>query len=170
MVSVEPVFLEGSAMNVQVAIMMGSKNDMPVVDEAVKQLEYFGIACEVKVLSAHRTPKQTAEYAEALSGRGVKVVICAAGGAAALAGVVAAHTHIPVVGIPLDSMGFNGLDAVLSTIQMPPGVPVACVGIGKPGARNAALIAVRILALSDAALTQKLAAFSLEQAEKVLKG
>ncbi|MBF0388287.1 MAG: 5-(carboxyamino)imidazole ribonucleotide mutase [Candidatus Omnitrophica bacterium] len=156
--------------NVKVALMMGSKNDMPVVEEAVKVLNDFGIANEVKVLSAHRTPKQTAEYAEGLAGRGVRVVICAAGGSAALAGTVAAHTQIPVIGIPLESMGFNGLDALLSTIQMPPGVPVAGVGIGKPGAKNAALIAVRIMALSDPKLLQKLEDFSRDQAEKILKG
>jgi phosphoribosylamine--glycine ligase len=155
---------------IQVAIMMGSKNDMPVVEESVKMLDVFGIKNEVKVLSAHRTPKETAAYAEALAGRGAKVVICAAGGSAALSGVVAAHTNLPVIGIPLDSMGFNGLDALLSTIQMPPGVPVAGVGIGKPGAKNAALVAVRILALSDPSLTKKLDDFSREQAEKILKG
>jgi phosphoribosylaminoimidazole carboxylase PurE protein len=155
---------------IQVALMMGSKNDMPVVEETVKVLTDFGVGHEVKVLSAHRTPKQTAEYAENLAGRGVKVVICAAGGSAALSGVVAAHTHLPVIGIPLDSMGFNGLDALLSTIQMPPGVPVAGVGIGKPGAKNAALVAIRILALSDKSLTKKLEKFSKDQAEKILKG
>ncbi len=156
--------------NIQVAIMMGSKNDMPIVDETAKMLKDFGVSHEVKVLSAHRTPKQTAEYAEGLAGRGAKVVICAAGGSAALSGVVAAHTLLPVIGIPLDSMGFNGLDALLSTIQMPPGVPVAGVGIGKPGAKNAALVAVRILALMDPSLTKKLEEYSREQAEKILKG
>ena len=156
--------------DIKVAIMMGSKNDMPVVEESIKMLDAFGVGNEVKVLSAHRTPKQTAEYAEGLIGRGVKVVICAAGGSAALSGVVSAHTHLPVIGIPLDSMGFQGLDALLSTIQMPPGVPVAGVGIGKPGAKNAALIAVRILALSDSSLLQKLEEFSRDQAEKILKG
>jgi phosphoribosylaminoimidazole carboxylase PurE protein len=155
---------------IQVALMMGSKNDMPIVDETVKVLTDFGVGHEVKVLSAHRTPKQTAEYAENLAGRGVKVVICAAGGSAALSGVVSAHTHLPVIGIPLDSMGFNGLDALLSTIQMPPGVPVAGVGIGKPGAKNAALVAIRILALSDKGLLKKLEDFSNDQAEKILKG
>ncbi len=120
--------------NIQVALMMGSRNDALVVDEAVKLLDAFGIGNEVKVLSAHRTPKQTVAYAESLAARGVKVVICAAGGSAALAGTVSAHTHLPVIGIPLDSMGFNGLDALLSTLQMPPGVPVAGVGVGKPGA------------------------------------
>ena len=150
--------------------MMGSKNDMPVVEEAVKMLDAFGIGNEVKVLSAHRTPRQTAEYAQGLGARGIKVVICAAGGSAALAGTVAAHTQIPVIGIPLESMGFNGLDALLSTVQMPPGVPVAGVGIGKPGAKNAALIAVRILALSDAKLLKKLDNFTNDQAEKILKG
>jgi phosphoribosylaminoimidazole carboxylase PurE protein len=157
-------------LEVKVALMMGSKNDMPVVDEAVKMLDKFGIANEVRVFSAHRTPKETAAYAEELRGRGVKVVICAAGGAAALSGVVSAHTDLPVIGIPLDSMGFNGLDALLSTIQMPPGVPVAGVGIGKAGAKNAALIAVRILGLSDESLRKKLDAFSKEQAEQILKG
>ncbi|MBF0331698.1 MAG: 5-(carboxyamino)imidazole ribonucleotide mutase [Candidatus Omnitrophica bacterium] len=156
--------------NIQVALMMGSKNDASVVDEAAKILKDFGVGHEMKVLSAHRTPKQTAEYAEGLSGRGVKVVICAAGGAAALSGVVAAHTQLPVIGIPLDSMGFNGLDAVLSTIQMPPGVPVAGMGVGKPGAKNAALMAIRILALSDKALLKKLEDFTTDQAEKILKG
>ncbi|MBF0486470.1 MAG: 5-(carboxyamino)imidazole ribonucleotide mutase [Candidatus Omnitrophica bacterium] len=156
--------------NILVALMMGSKNDMPVVEETSKILKDFGIPHEMKVLSAHRTPKETAAYAEALMGRGVKVVVCAAGGAAALSGVVSAHTQIPVIGIPLDSMGFNGLDAVLSTIQMPPGVPVAGVGVGKPGAKNAALIAIRILALSDKALLKKLEDYTKEQAEKILKG
>jgi phosphoribosylamine--glycine ligase len=155
---------------IQVALMMGSRNDMPVVEQAVRMLESFGVSSEVRVLSAHRTPRQTAEYAEALAGRGVKVVICAAGGAAALAGVVAAHTSLPVIGIPLDSMGFQGLDALLSTVQMPPGVPVAAVGIGKPGAKNAALLAVRMLALSDDTLVRKLEDFSREQAEQILKG
>ncbi len=155
--------------NIQVALMMGSKNDASVVDEASKILKDFGVSHETKVLSAHRTPKQTAEYAEGLAARGVKVVICAAGGAAALSGVVAAHTQLPVIGIPLDSMGFNGLDAVLSTIQMPPGVPVAGMGVGKPGAKNAALLAIRILALSDKTFLKKLEAFSTEQAEKILK-
>src|SRR5512142_1287248 len=153
----------------KVAIMMGSKNDMPVVEETAKMLGLFGVGHEMKVLSAHRTPKETAAYAEALAGRGVKVVICAAGGSAALSGVVAAHTMLPVIGIPLDSMGFNGLDALLSTIQMPPGVPVAGVGVGKPGAKNAALIAIRILALNDPALTKKLEDYAKEQAEKILK-
>jgi phosphoribosylaminoimidazole carboxylase PurE protein len=156
--------------NIQVALMMGSKNDMPVIQETVNVLTDFGVRHEVKVLSAHRTPKETAAYAEALAGRGAQVVICAAGGSAALSGVVAAHTHLPVIGIPLDSMGFNGLDALLSTIQMPPGVPVAGVGIGKPGAKNAALVAIRILALSDKALTKKLEQFSKEQAKKILEG
>lgn len=154
--------------NIQVALMMGSRNDMAVVEETVKVLRDFGVGHEVKVLSAHRTPKQTAAYAESLAARGVKVVICAAGGSAALSGVVAAHTQLPVIGIPLDSMGFNGLDALLSTIQMPPGVPVAGVGIGKPGAKNAALVAVRILALSDKGLLKKLDEHTREQAEKVL--
>jgi phosphoribosylaminoimidazole carboxylase PurE protein len=154
---------------IQVAIMMGSKNDLPIVEETAGMLKQFGVAHEMRVLSAHRTPKETAAYAESLAGRGVKVVICAAGGSAALSGMVAAHTMLPVIGIPLDSMGFNGLDALLSTIQMPPGVPVAGVGVGKPGAKNAALIAIRIMALSDASLTRKLEDYAKDQAEKILK-
>jgi phosphoribosylaminoimidazole carboxylase PurE protein len=155
---------------IQVALMMGSKNDMPTVEETAAILKQFGVSYEMKVLSAHRTPKETAAYAESLAGRGTKIVICAAGGSAALSGVVAAHTMLPVIGIPLDSMGFNGLDALLSTIQMPPGVPVAGVGVGKPGAKNAALIAIRILALSDGSLTEKLEDYAKAQAEKILKG
>jgi phosphoribosylaminoimidazole carboxylase PurE protein len=154
---------------IQVAIMMGSKNDLPIVEETAGMLKQFGVSHEMRVLSAHRTPKETAAYAESLAGRGVKVVICAAGGSAALSGMVAAHTMLPVIGIPLDSMGFNGLDALLSTIQMPPGVPVAGVGVGKPGAKNAALIAIRIMALSDASLTRKLEDYAKDQAEKILK-
>lgn len=155
---------------IQVAIMMGSKNDMPVMEEAANMLKSFGISCEMKVLSAHRTPKETAAYAESLVGRGVKVVICGAGGSAALAGTVSAHTTLPVIGIPLDSMGFGGMDALLSTIQMPPGVPVAGVGIGKSGAKNAGLLAVRMLAISDKSLTEKLEQYTRDQAEKILKG
>lgn len=155
---------------IQVAVMMGSKNDMSIVEAALQMLDSFGVVYEAKVLSAHRTPKETVAYAEGLKDRGAKVVICAAGGSAALSGVVSAHTHLPVIGIPLDSMGFGGLDAVFSTLQMPPGVPVAGVGVGKAGAKNAALVAVRILALIDESYAKKLDDFSRDQAEKILKG
>ncbi len=152
---------------IQVAIMMGSKSDLPTMDEAAKILKEFGVGYEMRVLSAHRTPKETAEYAEKLIGRGVKVVICGAGGSAALAGVVAAHTLLPVIGIPMESV-LNGLDSLLSTVQMPPGVPVAGVAIGKSGAKNAGLLALRILALSDKAIADRLEKFREDQRKKIL--
>ena len=154
---------------IQVAIMMGSESDVPVMAETAKLLKEFGVSCEMRVLSAHRTPKQVAAYVEGFAGRGTQVAVCGAGGSAALAGVVAAHTRVPVIGVPIDSMGLNGLDAILSTVQMPPGVPVAGVALGKPGARNAALLAIRILALSDKALLKKLEDYHKIQADKILK-
>ena len=154
---------------IKVAIMMGSESDAPTMSEAAKILTDFGVANEMKVLSAHRTPKECAQYAEELKGRGVKVVICGAGGSAALAGVVAAHTSLPVIGIPIESTALNGMDSLLSTVQMPPGVPVAAVAIGKPGAKNAALLALRIMALSDAEIEKKLAKYRDDQREKILK-
>jgi len=153
--------------DIKVAIMMGSKSDLPTMDEAAKILKDFGVGCELRVLSAHRTPVETAQYAEELEKRGVKVVICGAGGSAALAGVVAAHTLLPVIGIPIESV-LQGMDSLLSTVQMPPGVPVGAVAIGKPGAKNAALLALRILALSDPAVAQKLVNFKEEQRKKIL--
>ena len=152
---------------IQVAIMMGSKSDLPTMDEAAKILKEFGVAYEMKVLSAHRTPRETAKYAEELKENGVKVVICGAGGSAALAGVVAAHTLLPVIGIPIESV-LNGIDSLLSTVQMPPGVPVAAVAIGKSGAKNAGLLALRILALSDKTIDAKLEKFSDNQRRKIL--
>lgn len=154
--------------DVQVAILMGSKSDLPTMDEAAKVLKDFGVGYEMKVLSAHRTPKETAEYAETAKGKGIKVFICGAGGSAALAGVVAAHTGLPVIGIPVESV-LNGLDSLLSTVQMPPGVPVAGVAIGKGGAKNAGLLAVRILALADKSLDQKMENFREEQRKKILQ-
>lgn len=153
--------------DIKVAVMMGSKSDLSTMEETEKILKDFGVPCEVKVLSAHRTPKETAAYAEGLKDRGIQVVICGAGGSAALAGVVAAHTPLPVIGIPIDSV-LNGMDSLLSTVQMPPGVPVGAVAIGKAGAKNAALLAIRILALSDQALSVKLEQFHDEQRKKVL--
>ena len=154
---------------VQVAIMMGSKSDLPTMEEAAKVLKDFGVGCEMKVLSAHRTPKETAQYAEELESRGVKIVICGAGGSAALAGVVAAHTHLPVIGIPIETSALNGMDSLLSTVQMPPGVPVAAVAIGKGGAKNAGLLALRILALNDKTIKDKLKQYSEEQRQNILK-
>ncbi len=154
--------------NEKVAIMMGSKSDLPIMEEAAKQLKEFGVLYEMKVLSAHRTPKETATYAESLEQKGIKVVICGAGASAALAGVVSAHTNIPVIGVPIDSTALNGMDALLSTVQMPPGVPVATVSVGKAGAINAALLALRILSLEDKAFKQKLDKFKEEQKKKIL--
>lgn len=156
--------------NVKVAIMMGSKSDMPVMEAAGQILEGFGVAFEVKVLSAHRTPKETAEYAENLKARGIQTVICGAGMSAALSGVVAAHTILPVIGVPLNASDLDGLDALLSTVQMPPGVPVACVAVGKAGAKNAAFLALRMLALSDPAIEQKLIDYREQERKKILGG
>ena len=153
---------------IQVAIMMGSKSDLPTMEEAAKMLKNFGVGYEMKVLSAHRTPKETALYAEELDARGVKVVICGAGGSAALAGVVAAHCLLPVIGIPMEST-LNGIDSLLSTVQMPPGVPVGAVAIGKGGAKNAGLLALRILALNDKTIKEKLQKFREDQRQDILK-
>ncbi len=154
---------------IQVAIMMGSESDLPTMQEAAKILDDFGVTHELRVLSAHRSPKECAQYAEELKGRGAKVIICGAGGSAALAGVVAAHSLLPVIGVPIESTALHGMDSLLSTVQMPPGVPVGAVAIGKSGAKNAALLALRILALSDAEIDRKLEKYRNDQREKVLK-
>jgi phosphoribosylaminoimidazole carboxylase PurE protein len=154
--------------NIQVAIMMGSKSDLPIMEKTAKILEDFKVDYEMKVLSAHRTPKETAEYAASLREKGVRVVICGAGASAALSGVVAAHTTLPVIGVPIDATPLNGMDALLSTVQMPPGVPVGAVAIGEPGAKNAALLALRILSVSDQEIDTKLEKFREEQKEKIL--
>lgn len=154
--------------NIQVAIMMGSQSDLPTMQEAANILKEFGVESELRVLSAHRTPKECAQYAEELKGRGVKIVIAGAGGSAALAGVVAAHTTLPVLGIPIQETALNGLDSLLSTVQMPPGVPVGSLAIGKPGAKNAGLMALRILALNDKDLEKKLETYRDEQKKKIL--
>ena len=154
--------------DIKVAIMMGSKSDLQTMNETARILKEFGIPYEIKVLSAHRTPKETVKYAETLKERGVQVVICGAGGSAALAGVVAAHTPLPVIGIPVESV-LNGLDSLLSTVQMPPGVPVGCVAIGKSGAKNAGLLALRILALSDKKVAKKIDHYREEQRKRILR-
>jgi len=155
--------------NVKIAIMMGSKSDLPIMEETTKILKEFDISFEMKVLSAHRTPKETSEYATDLIKNGVKVVICGAGASAALAGVVAAHTTLPVIGVPIDATPLNGMDALLSTVQMPPGVPVAAVAVGKQGAKNAALLALRILSIEDDGVREKLNEFKEQQKIKILK-
>ena len=139
-----------------VAILMGSKSDWSKIRAATNVLEEFGVPFEVKVTSAHRTPKQTAEYVATVEKNGCRVFICAAGLAAHLAGAVAAHTTKPVIGIPVDGGPLNGFDALLSTVQMPGGIPVATVAIGSAGAKNAGYLAVQMLALSDEQLAKKL--------------
>ena len=152
-----------------VGILMGSKSDWEVMKASSETLARLGVAHECRVLSAHRTPAATIEYVGAAEARGLEVLIGAAGGAAHLAGVVAAHTLLPVLGVPMESASLKGLDSLLSTVQMPGGIPVGTLAIGKPGATNAALLAVAILARSRPALRDKLAAFREEQTAKVLK-
>ncbi|MBA2482415.1 MAG: 5-(carboxyamino)imidazole ribonucleotide mutase [Planctomycetes bacterium] len=155
-------------MNPVVAILMGSKSDWEVMKTAAETLTKFGIPNEAKVLSAHRTPKEACAYVEGAEGRGIKVIIAAAGGAAHLAGVCAAHTTMPVLGVPMEGWALKGLDALLATVQMPPGIPVGTLAIGKPGATNAALLAVAILGVSDPSLRAKIAAYRDEQKKKIL--
>jgi 5-(carboxyamino)imidazole ribonucleotide mutase len=152
-----------------VAILMGSKSDWETMRHAAETLDRFGVAHEARVLSAHRTPRETSEYVSAAEERGIEVVIAGAGGAAHLAGVAAAHTILPVLGVPMESAALKGLDSLLSTVQMPGGIPVGTLAIGRPGAINAALLAVSILGLARPELREKLRAFRKEQAEKVLK-
>ncbi len=148
---------------------MGSDSDLGVMQGAVDMLRFFAVPFEITVASAHRSPRRAAEYAGTARARGLKIVIAGAGHAAHLAGVLAAHTTLPIIGVPTDSSCLQGLDSLLSTVQMPPGVPVATVSLGKPGAKNAAILAVQILALTDAALAERLAAHKRTMAEDVEK-
>ena len=152
----------------QVAILMGSKSDLPVVESTIAKLKDLGISYEVKVISAHRTPQRAMDYASKAKSRGICVIIAAAGGAAHLAGVIAAHTILPVIGIPIDATSLGGLDALLATVQMPGGVPVATVAIGKAGAVNAAILAAQIIGLSDDAVSSNLRNMKKTMAEKVV--
>lgn len=154
-------------MGKKVAVIMGSDSDFPVVAPAVKKLKAFGVEVEVRVMSAHRTPEAAAEFSKKAKEEGFAVIIAAAGKAAHLAGVLAAHTTLPVVGIPVKSSTLDGLDALLATVQMPSGIPVATVAID--GAENAAILAIQMLALSDAVLAEKLSAMKAEMAEGVAK-
>ena len=149
-----------------VSIVMGSDSDLEVMQEAGRALEEFGIAYEMDVTSAHRAPRKTAEFARSAAGRGIKVIIAGAGGAAHLAGVCAAESTLPVIGVPISSSSLQGLDALLATVQMPAGIPVATVAIGKAGAYNAGVLAAQILAAGDKSLAAKLAAHK----EKLAKG
>ena len=152
-----------------VAVIMGSKSDWDVMRQADETLSKFGVPHECRVLSAHRTPAETAEYIDRAESRGIEVIIAAAGGAAHLAGVCAAHTVLPVLGVPMESASLKGLDSLLSTVQMPGGIPVGTLAIGAPGARNAALLAVAILANHRPELRDKLRAFRADMRDKILK-
>jgi 5-(carboxyamino)imidazole ribonucleotide mutase len=150
-----------------VSVIMGSKSDWETMRHACETLERFDVPHERRVLSAHRTPRDTADYVAGAEGRGIEVIIAAAGGAAHLAGVAAAHTLLPVLGVPIESPSLKGLDSLLSTVQMPGGIPVGTLAIGKPGAINAALLAVAILAGSRPELRAKLKQFRDDQAAKI---
>jgi len=151
-----------------VGIVMGSDSDRQVMEEAQRVLSEFGVQSELVVRSAHRTPEAAAEWARTARSRGLKIIIAAAGGAAHLAGAMAAHSRLPVLGVPLASSPLVGFDALLSTVQMPPGIPVGTLGVGAWGARNAAFLALRILALGDAALAKELEAHTERMARAVL--
>jgi len=156
------------AKQVRVGILMGSASDWPTVQHAALTLDKLGVGHEAKVLSAHRSPHAAAEYAETAAERGLQVIICAAGGAAHLGGVIAAHTHLPVLGIPMKGWSTDGLDALLSTVQMPKGIPVGTLAIGKAGAINAALLAVAMMSLADEGLRERYLAYRKAQTEAVL--
>jgi len=151
----------------RVSIIMGSASDLNTVSEAINVFREFDVDFEVKILSAHRTPKELCQYVEASTRKGVKAFIAAAGGAAALAGVVAAHTIVPVIGIPIETSSLKGIDSLLSTVQMPGGVPVASMAIGKAGAKNAALFVLEILGLVDKKIQAKLCAYKNKMRVKI---
>jgi len=155
--------------NILVSVVMGSDSDLPIMTEATKMLEEFGIGYELILTSAHRTPQRTTKFAVSAAGRGIKVIIVGAGAAAHLAGVIASQTSLPVIGVPINATSLNGLDALLSTVQMPGGIPVATMAIGKAGAKNAALFAARILALDDKELSAKLSSYIKKMAKEVEK-
>lgn len=153
----------------KVGIVMGSDSDLPVMEKCAHTLKEFGVAYEITVLSAHRTPERAATYAQTAAERGIQVLIAGAGMAAHLAGALAAQCVLPVIGVPLDASSLKGLDALLATVQMPPGIPVATVAIGSAGAKNAAFLAIQILATSDANLTKKLEDHRKQMQDEVLR-
>jgi 5-(carboxyamino)imidazole ribonucleotide mutase len=153
----------------QIAIVMGSESDWETMKEASLVLKEFDVPHACEVTSAHRTPKKMAHFAQDAEAQGIHVIIAGAGGAAHLPGMMAAHTSLPVLGVPVESKTLHGLDSLLSIAQMPAGVPVGCLAIGKSGAKNAALLAIAILALQDAGLHAKLKAFRLKQTQRVLR-
>ena len=152
-----------------VGVVLGSDSDLETMKKCLDQLDALGVACEVRVISAHRTPDVAHEYAATAASRGLKVIIAAAGMSAALGGVLASKTILPVIGVPMASGALGGVDAVLSTMQMPPGVPVAAMSIGAPGATNAAIFAAQILAIGDADLAKRLERFKKDQAVTVME-
>jgi 5-(carboxyamino)imidazole ribonucleotide mutase len=152
-----------------VAIIMGSRSDWPTMKKAADALDALGVAYEAKVVSAHRTPQRLVEFSTGAQAAGYKVIIAGAGGAAHLPGMVASMTILPVLGVPVQSKALNGLDSLLSIVQMPGGVPVATLAIGEAGAKNAGLLAAQILAISDAALARRLTAFRAEQTDSVVE-
>jgi phosphoribosylamine---glycine ligase len=159
----------GGRRALKVWVAMGSDSDLPVMEEAVKILKELGVSCEVDVTSAHRTPDATARHARSAEQRGFGAIIVGAGHAAHLGGVVAAHTILPVIGVPLPSSSLQGMDSLLSTVQMPGGVPVACMAIGRSGALNAGIFAAQILAIGDPALRRRLQQYKARLADKVLE-
>jgi phosphoribosylamine--glycine ligase len=146
---------------------MGSDSDLSIMESAADVLKDFGVAFEITVASAHRSPQRAADWASSARERGIKIIIAGAGHAAHLAGAMAAHTSLPIIGVPIDSSCLQGMDALLATVQMPPGVPVATMAIGKSGARNAGILAVQILALADAVLAERLDKYKQNMAAKV---
>ena len=155
-------------MEKRVLIVMGSRSDLPALQGCMDQLDEFGIGYEVRVLSAHRTPNAVIELSEGAKDRGIQVIIAAAGGAAHLAGVIASSTPLPVIGIPVQTSALGGMDSLLSTVQMPSGVPVATVAIGKAGPKNAAILACQMIGLQDVSVQEKIIEFKKKQAEKIL--
>ena len=152
-----------------VSILMGSRSDLPTMEACFNQLKEFDIPFEAHALSAHRTPNEVIALAEGAKKRGIKVIIAAAGGAAHLGGVIASSTTLPVIGVPIQTSALGGMDSLLSTVQMPGGIPVATVAIGKAGAKNAAILAAQMIALSDDEMAEKMEAFKKAMAEKVFK-
>ena len=155
--------------NPQVGIIMGSVSDEPTMRQAADVLDQLGIGYEMKAYSAHRTPDQVMAFTKGAESRGIRVIIAGAGGAAHLPGVVASHTLLPVLGVPIESKALKGLDSLLSIVQMPGGIPVGTLGIGNAGAKNAGLLAAAILAVGDEAVRERLAAYRVKQSEKVLE-
>ena len=158
---------EGDDMKPQVLIIMGSDSDLPVMETAGELLKKFGIPYEITIASAHRTPGRAVKLSVEAEKKGINVIIAGAGMAAHLAGVIAAHTTLPVIGVPIDSSSLKGLDSLLSTVQMPPGVPVATMAIGKAGAKNAAILAAQIIAIKDKGMTKKLTEYKKQVAQEV---